>query len=224
MTTGISRIPISSRCSIDQEWEAAVRASLPELPAARRDRFQSAYRPSRATMRTYLRRTGRSRTTSSRRLWRSQVLRPGRGAALAKPVSNWVMTDVLRVMAEQKVEIASFPIVPGTARGDDRAHPGRHDQRKDRERDLRGDADHARGPAEDRSRNAAWCRSRMVVRSRRSWTRSCAHMQHRCEQYLGGNERIFGFFVGETMKRMQGKGNPKMVNEVLKAQLAARRV
>src|SRR6187402_2841304 len=40
------------------------------------------------------------------------------------------------------------------------------------------------------------------------------------EQYKGGKEALFGFFVGQTMKAMQGKGNPQVVNEVLKAKLA----
>jgi aspartyl-tRNA(Asn)/glutamyl-tRNA(Gln) amidotransferase subunit B len=39
------------------------------------------------------------------------------------------------------------------------------------------------------------------------------------EQYKAGKEALFGFFVGQTMKAMQGKGNPQLVNEVLKAKL-----
>ena len=39
-------------------------------------------------------------------------------------------------------------------------------------------------------------------------------------QYRGGKEALFGFFVGQTMKAMQGKGNPGLVNQVLKAKLA----
>jgi len=39
------------------------------------------------------------------------------------------------------------------------------------------------------------------------------------EQYRGGKEALFGFFVGQTMKAMQGKGNPQLVNQVLKAKL-----
>jgi len=38
-------------------------------------------------------------------------------------------------------------------------------------------------------------------------------------QYKGGKEALFGFFVGQTMKAMQGKGNPGLVNQVLKAKL-----
>ena len=39
------------------------------------------------------------------------------------------------------------------------------------------------------------------------------------EQYKGGNERLFGFFVGQTMKASGGKVNPKVVNEILKKKL-----
>jgi aspartyl-tRNA(Asn)/glutamyl-tRNA(Gln) amidotransferase subunit B len=39
------------------------------------------------------------------------------------------------------------------------------------------------------------------------------------EQYLAGNEKVFGFFVGQVMKEMQGKANPAEVNKMLKAKL-----
>ena len=40
------------------------------------------------------------------------------------------------------------------------------------------------------------------------------------EQYRGGKEALFGFFVGQTMKAMAGKANPQVVNELLKKALA----
>ena len=39
------------------------------------------------------------------------------------------------------------------------------------------------------------------------------------EQYRGGKEALFGFFVGQTMKAMQGKANPGVVNQLLKDKL-----
>ena len=39
-------------------------------------------------------------------------------------------------------------------------------------------------------------------------------------EFKAGKEALFGFFVGQTMKAMQGKGNPGLVNEVLRAKLA----
>ena len=46
-----------------------------------------------------------------------------------------------------------------------------------------------------------------------------ANNQNQVEQYRSGKDKVFGFFVGQTMKAMQGKGNPKVVNEILKAKL-----
>ena len=40
------------------------------------------------------------------------------------------------------------------------------------------------------------------------------------EAYKGGQEKLFGFFVGQVMKASQGKANPQAVNEVLKAKLS----
>ncbi len=34
--------------------------------------------------------------------------------------------------------------------------------------------------------------------------------------YQGGKDKLFGFFVGQTMKAMQGKANPQVINELLK--------
>lgn len=40
-------------------------------------------------------------------------------------------------------------------------------------------------------------------------------------QYRAGKEALFGFFVGQTMKAMNGKANPKLVNEQVRAALSA---
>jgi aspartyl-tRNA(Asn)/glutamyl-tRNA(Gln) amidotransferase subunit B len=39
-------------------------------------------------------------------------------------------------------------------------------------------------------------------------------------QYRDGKEALFGFFVGQTMKAMAGKANPQVVNELLRKALA----
>ena len=38
-------------------------------------------------------------------------------------------------------------------------------------------------------------------------------------EYKGGKEKLFGFFVGQVMKAMAGKGNPALVNDALKRKL-----
>ncbi len=46
-----------------------------------------------------------------------------------------------------------------------------------------------------------------------------ANNQDKVEQYRGGKDKLFGFFVGQTMKAMQGKANPAVVNQILKDKL-----
>ena len=41
------------------------------------------------------------------------------------------------------------------------------------------------------------------------------------EEYRSGKDKLFGFFVGQVMKAMKGKGNPALVNEVLLKKLGA---
>lgn len=47
-----------------------------------------------------------------------------------------------------------------------------------------------------------------------------AQNQSQVEQYKNGNERIFGFFVGQVMKQTAGKANPQQVNNILKQKLS----
>lgn len=46
-----------------------------------------------------------------------------------------------------------------------------------------------------------------------------ANNQKQVAEYKGGNERLFGFFVGQTMKASGGNVNPKIVNDILKKKL-----
>lgn len=39
------------------------------------------------------------------------------------------------------------------------------------------------------------------------------------DAYRAGNDKLFGFFVGQVMRASQGKANPKVVNDVLRAKL-----
>jgi aspartyl-tRNA(Asn)/glutamyl-tRNA(Gln) amidotransferase subunit B len=39
-------------------------------------------------------------------------------------------------------------------------------------------------------------------------------------EYRSGKDKLFGFFVGQVMKAMAGKGNPALVNDVLRARLS----
>jgi len=47
-----------------------------------------------------------------------------------------------------------------------------------------------------------------------------ANNQDKVEQYKSGKDKLFGFFVGQTMKASKGSANPAKVNELLKQRLS----
>jgi aspartyl-tRNA(Asn)/glutamyl-tRNA(Gln) amidotransferase subunit B len=39
-------------------------------------------------------------------------------------------------------------------------------------------------------------------------------------EYKAGNQKLFGFFVGQAMAKTKGKGDPKVIQELLKKHLS----
>ena len=50
-------------------------------------------------------------------------------------------------------------------------------------------------------------------------TKVLAGNQDKVAEYRSGKDKLFGFFVGQVMKAMAGKGNPALVNDALKRKL-----
>ena len=44
--------------------------------------------------------------------------------------------------------------------------------------------------------------------------------QDKVNEYKSGKDKLFGFFVGQTMKESKGSANPAKVNDLLKERLA----
>ncbi len=43
--------------------------------------------------------------------------------------------------------------------------------------------------------------------------------EDKVKEYKNGKDKLFGFFVGQVMKESKGKGNPQMINKILKEKL-----
>jgi aspartyl-tRNA(Asn)/glutamyl-tRNA(Gln) amidotransferase subunit B len=203
---------------VDEAWLARVRSGLPELPGPRRDRLMDSLGLPRydADVLTV------ERGVADYFEGTLSLLVPdaARRKEQAKTVSNWVMTDVLRVVAEKKVAIGDFPvseknlaamialIQDGTISGKiakdvfEEMVMTREDPRSiiDRKGLLQVSDEGAIEQAVDG-----------VIASNAP----------QVQKYVGGNDKVFAFFVGETMKVMKGKGNPKVVNDVLRRKLNA---
>jgi len=88
---------------IDEEWLAAIKSSLPELPLARRKRFSLDYGlPDYDAV----------ILTEERSLSSYFEATVNLGGADPKTISNWVMNDVLRLIKETKVPAAGLHLIP----------------------------------------------------------------------------------------------------------------
>jgi aspartyl-tRNA(Asn)/glutamyl-tRNA(Gln) amidotransferase subunit B len=206
---------------VDDAWIATIRAGLPELPAVRRDRFVTDLGLPRydADVLTADRQTSEYFEATLAHLG---VSMPGHTAEKSKAVSNWVMTEVLRVVAERKVPIQKFPIEP--VRLADMIT-------LIREGIISGKI--AKDVFEEMLASPATPRA---IVEQKGWLKvsdtgvieqEVDHVldsnRSQVEKYLAGNERLFGYFVGETMKRTRGKANPQVVNEILQRKLRERK-
>ncbi len=206
---------------VDEKWKEGVRASLPEYPVARRDRFVNVLGLPRYDAEVLT-------AEKSNADYFEQTLAVLSSAVHkspkenAKAVSNWVMTDVLRVLSETKISIDVFPIQPirlaamigliqdGTVSGK---------IAKDLFNEMLTKPDDPRVIVE----REGWIQVSDTSAIDNAVREVIGANQQQVEKYLAGNEKVFGYFVGETMKRMKGKGNPKLVNDILRKLLESKR-
>jgi aspartyl-tRNA(Asn)/glutamyl-tRNA(Gln) amidotransferase subunit B len=206
---------------VDDPWVAGVRSSLVELPDVRRDRYVGELG---------LPRYDADVLTAEKEIadyFEEALAAVPREAGVgvqenAKAVSNWVMTEVLRVQGETKVALKELPATParlaallGLIKGGTISGKIAKDvfAVMVESGEEPGAIVRARGLTQVSDASAI---ERVVEDVLEANPAQVA-------KYIGGNEKVFGFFVGETMKRMAGKANPAVVNQTLQRKLGERK-
>ncbi|HXG01065.1 MAG TPA: Asp-tRNA(Asn)/Glu-tRNA(Gln) amidotransferase GatCAB subunit B, partial [Bacteroidota bacterium] len=206
---------------VDEAWKQEIARSLPEHPTDRRDRFIAAYGLPRydADVLTAEKPTAEyfEETVEALRRRSNADVRE-----LAKQASNWIMTEVMRVASEQKIHMRSFPIRPARLAALIcliRQSTISGTIAKQVFEEMLGNA--AEPEAIVQEKGLAQISDSRVIEQAVEEVLSVHREQ--VEKYLAGSEKVFGFFVGETMKRMKGKANPRIVNDILKQKLLSRK-
>ena len=193
---------------LDDDFLAACRASLPELPDAKRKRFEGmgigAYNAAVLT----------AEVETAR--WFDQLL--GAGAPPAQ-AANWVASELFGALNRLGKSIEESPVSPSAAAEllalvADGTISGTLSKQVFEIMLETGDA-----PAkivEDRGLKQTSDTGAIDAIIDDILSANADKLL----QYKAGKEALFGFFVGQTMKAMQGKANPGVVNERLKAKLA----
>lgn len=198
--------------AIDEEWIAEIKASLPELPAARKERFVTQYGLSFYD----------AELLTSRRDIADYFESAVKIHANPKSISNWVTGDLFRVIKERKLDaglrITSWPIAAEHLAAmirmiDDGRISGKIAKVLFEEMLERG------GPPEKIVQEKKLEQVTDTGDIETAVAQVLAAHPEQVADYRAGKEKVFGFLVGQVMKATQGKANPQMVNEVLRRRL-----
>jgi aspartyl-tRNA(Asn)/glutamyl-tRNA(Gln) amidotransferase subunit B len=191
-----------------------VRASLPELPEARKQRFISQYGLPAYDAELL---TGRRDVAD----YFEEALRTHDNP---KALGNWIVGDLFRVLKERNLDdrlrITEWPLSPECiaeiVRLIDHGQISGKIGKTLFEETLRTGL----SPA------TLMCNLKLEQVSDAADIEKAvdqvldAHAQQ-VSEFRSGNAKVFGFLVGQVMKTTQGKANPQMVNEILKKKLKA---
>ncbi len=194
---------------ISPDQVAQVEAAMPELPAARRARYVSdmGLSPYDASV-----------LTTERELsdYFEAMLT---GLSNRKGAANWVMTEVLRVVNESGKSIADAAPKPPESGALLRMVEQQKISLNAAKTAFAAMCKSGRG-AEATIAELGLAQVSDDAAIAAACDKVLAAETSKVGEYRGGRDKLFGFFVGQVMKEMGGRANPKIVNEVLKRKLA----
>ena len=192
---------------LDEAWVEDIRTSLPELPDALKARLMSTYglSPYDATV------LSEDRATAAF----YEEVAAGRDAKLA---ANWMTVELFGALNKEGKTLAESPVSPAAlgalvALISDGTISGRIAKDVFAEMvETGGDPAvivEEKGLKQVSDSGAIETMIDDVL----------AANQDKVEEYRGGKDKLFGFFVGQVMKASKGQANPGMVNQLLKSKL-----
>ncbi len=194
---------------VDEKWQAAIRATLPELPEARRERMIKEYGIT----------AGDAHTLTLTRSMADQFESAARTAKNPKRVANLVQSELLGRLKAQGLDLERSPIsMTGVTASADLVESGAisgkmlkdlYDLCFERGLDFPAVYEAEGRPEQSRDTSALEALADELI----------AANPKQMEQYRAGKKTMIGFFVGQMMKASKGQANPQLVNEVLTKKL-----
>ncbi len=194
---------------VTKDFVDGISSSLPELPGPRAQRFAEQYGLSY---------TDASQLTGERALADYYEAAVAASGGNARATTNWIRSELLRELETAGLTADKSPI-PATELGalvkliDDGTISGK--QAKDVLVEMFATGKPAAAIVEEKGlvQMSDTGEIDLVI------DEVMAASPNQLEQYRGGKEGLFGFFVGQVMKASKGKANPKIVNERLREKL-----
>jgi aspartyl-tRNA(Asn)/glutamyl-tRNA(Gln) amidotransferase subunit B len=192
-----------------KDWIEEIRATLPELPDAKRERYiNDMGLPEDAA--AFL---SEDRSTA---LWFEEAVNKG---GEPKSIANWIMGELTRKLNEDSKPIESSPITPDMLVGllklvDDGTISGKIAKTVFEEMYTTGQ------PAERvvKEKGLTQISDEGAIESAVQEVIDASPDE--VERFKGGDQKLMSFFVGQVMKATKGKANPKAVNEIIRKKLS----
>jgi len=200
---------------LDQAFLDEVRATLPELPTAKKQRFQDEFKLSLedAEILTSSRETADFFETTAKQ-----------SKADSKIIANWMTGELFANLNKSELEITDSPISSKQFavlldRVNDNTLSGKTAKQvfaalweQGQKEGEGGDVDaiiEAKGLKQITDTGAIEAIVDEVI----------ANCAEQVQQFKDGNDKVIGFLVGQVMQKSKGKANPQMANELLKKKM-----
>ena len=197
---------------IEKSWIEAVKKTLPELPDEKVKRFINEYQIPKYDAEVL------SSSKILAKYYEDTLKAQQDKFRDPKIVSNWIMAELLRLVNEHNEEISKIKITPQLfAELIDKIKEGVISGKiaKTIIEDMYATGERAsiiiekKGLVQVSDESAIEKIVDQVI----------ANSQKQLADYKAGKQQLFGFFVGQVMKEMKGKGNPGIINEILKRRI-----
>ncbi len=194
---------------IDPEWIEAVREALPELPDRKRERFMSDY-----GLPAYDAQVLTSSRSLAQYFESATKLFPN-----PKMVSNWIMSELIRELKRDERDIEACPVTPASLAElltllDTGVVSGKIAKSVFEEMYRSGRSPKViveeKGLVQVKDEGAIEALIAEVL----------SENPKEVAEFRAGKDKLFGFFVGQVMKKSKGKANPQLVNETLRKALS----
>ena len=195
--------------SISTELINDIKLNMPELPTAKRDRFRNDYGLKDYDIDILI--NNRELSEYFENIIENTELKP-------KSVANWIITEVLALANKSNIVVENYPVSHQNLQSlllNIHNDVISSKQAKDVFERMWNNGENAQDIIEDEGMKQISNTdelNKIVDNIIKNHYKSV-------EEYQNGKDKLLGFFVGQVMKETQGKGNPKLINQILKEKL-----
>jgi aspartyl-tRNA(Asn)/glutamyl-tRNA(Gln) amidotransferase subunit B len=200
--------PDLPQLEINEDWLNQIQIELPELPAARKERFKTQYKLPDYDI----------EILTTEKEYADYFEEVTRYTNDYKSISNWFMTEILKIVNEEKISLKDFVLKPEWLGELINLINVKTISGKIAKEVFAEILINPQSPTSIiQKKNLVQISDENVITQ--IVEKVLQENQKQVQQFLEGKEKVFAHFVGQVMKETKGKANPNLVNKILREKL-----